>query len=142
MAFFKSGWAGTHNIKVGYQYNRMSNVIDQNGNVPNVALYLGAGQNHSASTSTGGANCATLTAEWGSCEGQYGYAVITDFATILKQPAIDNNHAFFAQDAWTVGHGLTLNLGLRVEKESLPVPNGVYSEWLLQADVDQLLVER
>ncbi len=125
VAFFKSGWAGTHNIKVGYQYNRMSNVIDQNGNVPNVALYLGAGQNHGASTSTGGANCATLTAEWGSCEGQYGYAVITDFATILKQPAIDNNHAFFAQDAWTVGHGLTLNLGLRVEKESLPVPNGV-----------------
>ena len=56
VAFFKSGWAGTHNIKVGYQYNRMSNVIDQNGNVPNVALYLGAGQSHSASTSVGGAN--------------------------------------------------------------------------------------
>ncbi len=38
VAFFKSGWAGTHNLKVGYQYNRMSNVIDQNGNVPNVEL--------------------------------------------------------------------------------------------------------
>ena len=58
------------------------------------------------------------------CAGEYGYAVITDFATILKQPAIDNNHAFFAQDAWTVGHGLTLNLGIRIEKENLPV-----SEW-------------
>ena len=34
VAFFKSGWAGTHNLKVGYQYNHMSNVIDQNGNVP------------------------------------------------------------------------------------------------------------
>jgi len=40
-------------------------------------------------------------------------------------PAIDNNHALFIQDAWTVGHGLTLNLGLRVEKETLPRPAGV-----------------
>jgi hypothetical protein len=29
------------------------------------------------------------------------------------------------QDAWTIGHGLTLNLGLRIEKEDLPVPPGV-----------------
>lgn len=125
VAFFKSGWAGTHNIKVGYQYNRMSNVINQNGNVPNVALYLGAGTGDNASTTVGSDNCAILTAEWGACAGQYGFAQITDFATILKQPAIDNNHAFFAQDAWTVGHGLTLNLGLRIEKEDLPVPAGV-----------------
>jgi len=125
VAFFKSGWWGTHNIKVGYQFNRLSNVIDQNGNVPNVALYLGAGENHGASTSVGGANCAILETEWGACAGQYGYAVITDFATILNKPAVDNNHALFAQDAWTVGHGLTLNLGIRVEKEALPVPPGV-----------------
>ncbi len=126
IAFFKSGWAGTHNLKIGYQYNRMSNVIDQNGNVPNVELFLGPGESHSASTSVGGANCALLAANpWGTCAGQYGFAEITDFATILKQPATDNNHAFFAQDAWTVGHGLTLNLGIRVEKENLPVPNGV-----------------
>src|SRR5208282_644485 len=54
-----------------------------------------------------------------------------DFSTVLLNnsggaaPAIDNNHALFIQDAWTVGHGLTLNLGLRVEKESLPAPVGV-----------------
>ena len=127
IAFFKSGWWGTHNIKVGYQYNRMSNIIDQNGNVPNVALSLGAGQTHGAGTALGGANCAILSAQWtdGNCAGQYGYATITDFATILAKPATDNNHAFFVQDAWTVGHGLTLNLGIRIEKESLPVPAGV-----------------
>ncbi|HEX3820980.1 MAG TPA: TonB-dependent receptor [Candidatus Sulfotelmatobacter sp.] len=125
-AFFKSGWLGVHNIKVGYQFNRMSNVIDQNGNVPNVELFLGPTQSHSPSTVTGGANCATLAGNpWGTCAGQYGYAEITDFATILTKPAVDNNHALFVQDAWTVGHGLTLNLGLRVEKENLPVPPGV-----------------
>lgn len=123
VAFFKSGWGGTHNIKVGYQFNKMSNVIDQNGNVPRVRVY--PGRSYAPSTTVGIANCGLLTAEWGSCAGQYGYARVIDFATILDKPAVDNNHAFFAQDAWTVGHGLTLNLGLRIEKEDLPVPPGV-----------------
>jgi len=125
VAFFKSGWAGTHNFKFGYQLNRMSNLISQNGNVPLVNVYEGAGHHYGASTVPGTANCALLTAEWGQCSGQYGYVQIQDFATILPQQAIDWNHGFFAQDAWTVGHGLTLNLGLRVEKESLPVPAGL-----------------
>ena len=60
VAFFKSGWAGTHNIKVGYQFNRMSNVIDQNGNLPNVTLTIGSGQSYSPSTQLGGTNCALL----------------------------------------------------------------------------------
>ena len=126
VAFFKSGWAGTHNIKAGYQLNRLSNSISQNGNVPEVFLYPGAGQSHgTGSTAFGTANCATLAASWGGCTGQYGYMFIQDFATVLPQIAGDWNHALFVQDAWTVGHGLTLNLGIRVEKESLPVPAGV-----------------
>jgi hypothetical protein len=126
VAFFKSGWLGTHNIKGGYQLNRLTNSISQNGNVPEVFLYPGAGQSHgSGSTSFGAGNCASLMTEWGVCAGQYGYAFVQDFATVLPQIAGDWNHALFIQDAWTVGHGLTLNLGIRVEKESLPVPPGV-----------------
>ena len=122
VAFFKGGWWGTHNIKVGYQLNHLVNVIDQNGNVPNVFLTVGAGLNHGAATTTGGDNCASLTAEWGSCTGQYGYAIVQDFATVLPVPASDWNHALFAQDSWNVGKGLTLDLGIRVEKEYLPAP--------------------
>jgi hypothetical protein len=125
IAFFKSGWGGTHNFKFGYQLNHLSNVINQNGNVPLVNLFEGSGQNYSAATAPGGANCALLAAEWGGCTGQYGYVQVQDFATILPKPAIDWNHALFVQDAWTVGHGLTLNLGVRIEKESLPVPAGL-----------------
>ena len=125
VAFFKSGWGGTHNFKFGYQLNRLSNVVNQNGNVPFVDVFPGSQQSYSASTTNGGTNCGLLIAEWGNCAGQYGYVTITDFATILPKPAIDWNHAFFAQDSWTVGRGLTLNLGIRVEKENLPVPSGL-----------------
>jgi hypothetical protein len=49
---------------------------------------------------------------------------VLDFSTILPGLASDNNHALFVQDAWTIRPGLTLNLGLRVEKEYLPAPGG------------------
>jgi hypothetical protein len=130
VAFFKGGWWGTHNLKVGYQLNHMTNVIDQNGNVPQVFLNLGRGNGHGAFTTTGGNNCGTLSANWTTsqasapCAGLYGLAVVQDFSTILTKPATDYNHAFFAQDSWNVGHGLTLNLGIRVEKEYLPAPAG------------------
>ncbi len=128
VAFFKSGWAGTHNIKAGYQFNRLTNLISQNGNVPEVFLYPGNTQSHGASTTTGSGACAGLSTEWGgNCAGQYGYAVVQDFATVLPKIAADQNHALFVQDAWTVGRGLTLNLGIRVEKENLPVPPGLIS---------------
>lgn len=130
-AFFKGGWWGTHNIKVGYQFNRLSNVIDQHGNLPFVFVNPGAGASYRPSTTFGAANCALLTAEFGSCAGQFGFVEAQDFATVLKTPsgkvvpAVDNNHALYAQDSWTIGHGLTLDLGLRVEKEDLPAPPGI-----------------
>jgi hypothetical protein len=125
-AIYKGGWWGSHNFKFGYQLNHLTNVIDQNGNVPNVTYVLGAGQSHSPLTTTGSANCATLAGAYGgNCEGEYGYAIITDFATILTSPASDYNHALYAQDSWTVGKGVTLDVGLRIEKESLPPPPGI-----------------
>lgn len=125
VGFFKGGWWGTHNIKVGYQLNHLVNVISQNGNVPLAFVSAGRGVGYSPSTTTGVANCAALNSAWGTCAGQYGYLTVQDFATVLPTPASDWNHALFIQDAWTVGHGLTLNLGLRVEKETLPPPGGV-----------------
>ena len=125
IAFFKGGWAGTHNFKFGYQLNHLVNVIDQNGNVPFAFVNPGAGQHYNPFTTTGAANCAALTKVWGSCTGQYGYLKVQDFATVLTKPAADWNHAFYVQDSWTVGKGLTLDVGLRIEKESLPAPGGV-----------------
>jgi outer membrane receptor protein involved in Fe transport len=124
VAFFKGGWWGTHNIKVGYQLNHLVNVINQNGNVPEALLDLGNTHSWFPFTSTGNGNCVALSGNWpnGNCAGLYGYLYVQDFSTILPQPASDWNHALYAQDSWTVGRGLTLNLGVRVEKEYLPAP--------------------
>jgi len=132
VAFFKGGWWGTHNLKVGYQFNRLWNVINQHGNIPLVNVTATPGVGYGSSTAYGNSQCTALELNpWGVCAGEYGYVTNSDFATVLKNPAgavvpaIDHNHALFVQDAWTIGHGLTLNLGLRVEKESLPVPPGI-----------------
>lgn len=128
IAWFKSGWAGTHNFKFGYQLNRLSNNILQGFNEPYTQIQAGytgtSASAYTAVTPTGISNCATLLATEanppadGLCQGQYGVATVYDFGTGGK--ATSYNHGFFAQDAWTIGHGVTLNLGVRVEREYLP----------------------
>ncbi len=124
-ALYKGGWWGNHNFKFGYQLNHLVNMISQNGNVPYAFIDVGTGASYSPLTDTGGKNCDKLTNEWGACAGQYGYITIQDFSTILTAPASDWNHAFYAQDSWNMGKGLTFDVGLRIEKESLPAPAGV-----------------
>ena len=47
LAWFKSGWGGTHNFKFGYQLNRLQNDILQSYNEPYVQLFVGTGSNGS-----------------------------------------------------------------------------------------------
>jgi outer membrane receptor protein involved in Fe transport len=122
LAWFKSGWGGTHNFKFGYQLNRLQNDILQSYNEPYVQLFVGAGSNGSYAplSSNGVAACATATFQFddGSCAGLYGTANVFDFGTGGNVTSF--NHGLFAQDAWTMGHGLTVNLGVRFDREYLP----------------------
>jgi Carboxypeptidase regulatory-like domain len=113
----KSGWLGTHNFKFGYQMNHLVNDMSQPGNLPDVQLFLGSDQIYEPSSTLGVTNCAS-TPYPDSCAGRYGYVIINDYGTVGK--ASNYNHSFFAQDGWTIGKGLTLNLGIRLEKEYLP----------------------
>jgi hypothetical protein len=121
-AWFKSGWGGTHNFKFGYQLNRLSNDIFQRFNQPFVQTFMGfnGATSYGANTGDGATACAALEAGIGNgnCQGQYGYIIVQDFGTEGK--ATSFNHGFFAQDAWTIGRGITINAGLRVEREYLP----------------------
>jgi hypothetical protein len=127
VAVFKSGWKGTHNIKFGYQLNRVSTDISQRYNQPFMEIFPGSANTYFAAGSTGFANCAALVATYGpaygdpagsNCTGTYGYANVVDYGSLGK--ATSYNHGLFVQDAWTIGRGITINAGVRVEKEYIP----------------------
>jgi hypothetical protein len=128
VSWFKSGLAGTHNFKFGYQLNRNSNDIFQGYNVPFIQVFPGSASIYTPFGSTGIANCAALVAALGpqyanpqggtGCTGTFGYEIAYDFGSGGK--ATSFNHSFFGQDSWQIGKGLTVNYGLRIEKEYLP----------------------
>jgi hypothetical protein len=118
VAWFKGGLWGTHNFKFGYQLNHVANDIFQHWNAPDVQLYVGSKQAFIPGGDTGTTNCAAFIAKYNQCAGLYGFLNVQDLGSFGK--ASSYNHSFYAQDAWQIGHGVTLNVGLRIEKESLP----------------------
>jgi hypothetical protein len=128
LAFFKSGWMGTHNFKFGYQLNRLKNDIFQHYSEPDVQLFVGQ-NTYPVLTATGAQNCMnqfvftpsnpqTNPPTATDCAGQFGYATVSDFGTGGNVTSF--NHGLFVQDAWTIGHGITINAGVRFDKEYLP----------------------
>ncbi|HSC46033.1 MAG TPA: carboxypeptidase regulatory-like domain-containing protein [Candidatus Acidoferrum sp.] len=135
LAFFKSGWWGTHNFKFGYQLNQLSNDIYQRFNEPDINFFVGTGSPYTVQGPVGAANCVgqynVATDKQGNvtgCQGLYGWAEVQDYGSAGY--AESRNHGLFVQDAWTIGKGLTINAGIRFDKEYLPAenqPNGAPS---------------
>src|SRR5208282_6061474 len=120
LAWFKSGWWGTHNFKFGYQLNHLQNDTLQHSNLPLVNVSPGVANVYSPGTSVGVTNCTAIEATVGlaGCVGTDGWVEVYDTGTDGK--AGNYNHGLFAQDAWTIGKGVTINLGIRADKEYLP----------------------
>ena len=131
LEWFKSGWLGTHDFKVGYGLNHLSNEISYAYNGPLSVIY--PGQAYQPTGSTGKANCATIgaynLATYGvsgytndngaiTCQGLDGYLYVREYGT--SGQGENFNHGLYAQDEWQVRHDLTLNLGIRFDKEYLP----------------------
>jgi hypothetical protein len=135
LAWFKSSSRfGTHNVKGGYQMNRNSNYILQGFNTAYTQVWPGVSNPYSSLVpGVGGANCAAVEAAnlannpsaaykaKPTCVGQYGTMDVYDFGSGGR--AIAYNNGFFGQDAWTIGKGVTVNVGLRAEREYLPAEN-------------------
>jgi len=120
LAWFKSGWKGTHNLKFGYQLNRLNNDISQHYNVPLVQYFVGSSAFYVPFGPVGTANCAAVEAADGTtkCQGKYGYINVLDYGS--GGQATSFNHSFFVQDSWSIARGITINYGLRLEREYLP----------------------
>lgn len=113
-----SKW-GTHNFKAGYGFNHLNNDVFQGINTARVNIFYG--QKYTPSTPSGVASCTTIEASnsAGVCAGEDGYFTVMDGITTVGI-ASSYNHSIYGQDSWNVGRGLTLNLGVRFDKEFLP----------------------
>jgi len=115
-SYFVGNFAGTHTFKVGYFQQNQSNDVFSNFNTANINLFFG--QKYTPVTSTT-ACAAVQAAHGGQCQGNYGYFVVGTSVTNNGKD-VQYAHALYLQDAWTVGHGLTLNLGVRFDQERQP----------------------
>ncbi|HXN51755.1 MAG TPA: TonB-dependent receptor [Candidatus Acidoferrum sp.] len=122
LSYSVSKW-GQHNFKFGYGFNRLLNNVFQNINTARINIFYG--NPYSPSTPAGVTACSAIAAQNSAnngaavCAGTAGYFTITDGVTTVGN-ASSYNHGIYGQDSWTVGHGLTLNLGVRFDKEYLP----------------------
>jgi hypothetical protein len=128
LSFFKT-WHGTHNFKVGYGFMHATDDTLIGFNTSDV--YVAYAVQYQPTTGGGLANCKSIVAsnisKYGAaggnadgtaCQGLWGTVNVRDVSTGGKVGGW--NHSFYVQDAWTLGRYLTLNLGLRMDKENLP----------------------
>jgi outer membrane receptor protein involved in Fe transport len=94
---------GQHSIKTGVLFERLRNDVFSAEQQPHLTFNW----NQSRSTLDGR-----------TVRGNYGYYSWRQFGT--QGDVRTNNVGLFVQDTWTVSNRLTLNLGLRVEKEDVP----------------------
>jgi outer membrane receptor protein involved in Fe transport len=101
--------AGEHAWKAGFQFARLDEDLDNTAPYDYVRLYWGRGWQ-------------APTGE--IVKGTYGYYEVRGrgkedaYGTFAK--AHSNRYAFFLQDSWTIAKKLTLNLGVRTEREEIP----------------------
>jgi hypothetical protein len=115
IAWYKTTKFGTNNFKFGYQMNRNSNDIIQIYNQPLVQIF--PNDAYTPGSPLGVTNCNTYSSA-ANCMGTDGYVTIYDFGT--GGSAIAYNNGFYGQDSWTPGRGITIDAGIRAEKEYLP----------------------
>jgi hypothetical protein len=119
--------AGSHNLKVGSGFLRASNdVVLAYPNNGYVTLFWN--------------QAFTSTVTGITDRGPYGYYTIDDIGTIGKTSG-DIWH-MFAQDNWAVSPRLTLNLGLRAERELIPTMRPDIQKTAIKFNWDEKLAPR
>jgi hypothetical protein len=106
-ASYMLSWKGQHNLKGGWQTNRLSNSV-QNLSYPTGYYRYYWNQDYTCVTS----QCS------GKQRGTYGYYRWYTYGD--NGDASSDNQAIFFQDNWKVTKNLSLNLGIRTEREFLP----------------------
>ena len=123
-SYFVGHFLGGHTFKGGYFWSTQNNSVLVTANTNVVDLVWGSAYTPVTSTTACDAikaqNAADPTFGKSVCAGKYGYFFTGNTTTSNTGTTTQTAQALYLQDAWTVGRGLTLNLGVRFDTESLP----------------------
>ncbi len=135
LAYFKKAMGLTHNLKFGYSFSHATNNQLQGYNTADV--YVSYANAYAPNTTDGQNRCKAINAtnlslyktigggssDGSACQGNFGTVNLRDLGTTGQVGGW--NHAIYIQDGVQVTKKLTLNVGLRMEKESLPSYNSL-----------------
>ena len=102
---YYANFGGQHTLRAGVQWERLTNDVLTGAQAPTVTLNWNAAR-------------ITLDEPPRQVRGTYGFYTVARFFTAGDIKS--NNLGLFIQDAWTVNNRLTVNLGLRADREELP----------------------
>ena len=102
VSYFANRW-GSHQLKAGFQYERIGNTRQGGAQFPSINLNWGSARN---------------TLDGRSVRGTYGHYTVT---RVHNSGDIHTNGVgIFLQDAWAIRPNLTINLGVRTDSEVIP----------------------
>jgi hypothetical protein len=104
--WFKS-FAGEHQFKFGARFEHLGNDADSGPQQPTITLFW---------------NNSRATLDGRTVRGTYGYYRVSKGTqgTVTLGKVSEDNWSFWAQDSWTMRRNLTVNAGVRTEKEHVP----------------------
>jgi hypothetical protein len=102
-ATYYATFAGQHTFKAGVQLDRYANDVLTGEQEPRVLLNWGQTQ---------------LALDGSANKGEFGYYSYRQFQTTGEVNS--NGLGFYFQDSWTINNKLTLNVGVRTERERVP----------------------
>jgi hypothetical protein len=112
---YVNDFGGRHNFKFGYQYTKLANDVST-GNLAFGSIDFNFDPTGTVSDSSGNLRGPGVAADFAA--GVRGIGTLQFFGTGGNVGS--NNHALFVQDSWQIGKRLTINAGIRAEKEDVP----------------------